>query len=201
MTVSRGLQLRTLVLNSNYIPVSVFPLYTITAQEAILRVVNNSAYSVVDYPDIIKTPNRTDLHWPSVIANKNGHFFKDNVKLKKQTVLLRDRFECSYCGDPLTHSEMTFDHMIPRSKGGEHSFNNLLSACRDCNTKKANNMPVGRFKPKKMPYTPTYHQILNLAKTQNLVIDDPEWMQFLPGWIGEVKIRKPKESSSDDNDE
>ena len=56
-------------------------------------------------------------------------------------VFLRDAWECQYCGDRFRTQELTFDHVIPRSRGGITSWDNIVTACRCCNTKKGHRMP------------------------------------------------------------
>jgi 5-methylcytosine-specific restriction endonuclease McrA len=56
-------------------------------------------------------------------------------------VFLRDRFECQYCGDPFPTQELTFDHVIPRSKGGRTTWENVVTACSCCNLRKGSRLP------------------------------------------------------------
>ena len=107
-------QLYTLVLNTNFMPLSVFPLYKIPAEDAITRILTGSAEKVFDYNSIIKTPSRNDLYWPSVIANKNGFKYRDEVKLKKETLYYRDHGRCMYCNSELKVNSLTFDHVLAR---------------------------------------------------------------------------------------
>jgi 5-methylcytosine-specific restriction endonuclease McrA len=53
-------------------------------------------------------------------------------------VFLRDRFRCQYCGETFSAKDLTFEHVIPRSKGGETSWTNIVAACDPCNVKKDN---------------------------------------------------------------
>src|SRR5262249_28892677 len=55
------------------------------------------------------------------------------VAFTRFNVFLRDRFKCQYCGDPFEASDLTFDHVIPRCRGGETSWQNVVAACRPCN--------------------------------------------------------------------
>lgn len=76
------------------------------------------------------------------------------VNLTRQNVFKRDGFECQYCG---THKDLTLDHIVPSSKGGLHTWTNLVTACKRCNARKGDFTPeeVGmtlRHKPLKPSY-------------------------------------------------
>jgi len=62
---------------------------------------------------------------------------KENVALTARNIAIRDDKRCQYCGDTLSYDEQTIDHVIPRSRGGINSWENLCLACGPCNRKKA----------------------------------------------------------------
>ena len=71
-------------------------------------------------------------------------------------MFLRDRFECQYCGDGRPTHELTFDHVIPRSRGGRTSWDNVVTACGPCNLRKGNHLPREcRMIPRQEPRQPT----------------------------------------------
>jgi 5-methylcytosine-specific restriction endonuclease McrA len=181
--------LKTLVLNANFMPLSVFPLYTISAQDAIQRVLNDTAVLVYEYERPILTPSRNDLYWPSVVANKNGFRYADSVKLKRETLYYRDHGVCVYCDAPLTMESLSVEHVLPKSRGGKHAWENVVAACTNCNQEKADAMPVGRWVPKKKPYKPNFFQLLEIRKKYPITVYDKNWLQFLPSWTGEVIVK------------
>lgn len=185
-------QLYTLVLNTNYMPLSVFPLYKIPAEDAITRILTGSAEPVFNYDSLIKTPSRTDLYWPSVIANKNGFKYSDEVKLKKGTLYYRDHGRCMYCNSELKINTLTYDHVIARSRGGKHSWDNVVASCSDCNAEKSDAPAKGRWVPKQKPYKPSFFQLLDLRKNFPITVPDERWMEFLPKWSGTVNITGPQ---------
>ena len=68
-------------------------------------------------------------------------------------MFLRDRFSCQYCGE---RDELTFDHVIPRSKGGQTTWENVVAACSPCNLAKGDKLPrVVNMFPLQKPYAPT----------------------------------------------
>ena len=68
-------------------------------------------------------------------------------------MFLRDQFECQYCGDP---RDLTFDHIIPRSKGGRTTWENIVTACSPCNLTKGGRMPnQAKMHPRIRPHQPS----------------------------------------------
>ena len=76
-----------------------------------------------------------EMPYPSVIRLK--YYVKiphrASLKLSRKAILVRDKHECAYCG---AYAD-TMDHIVPRAKGGDHSWMNIVAACKKCNTKKA----------------------------------------------------------------
>jgi 5-methylcytosine-specific restriction endonuclease McrA len=72
-------------------------------------------------------------------------------------VFLRDRFTCQYCG---SKEDLTFDHLVPRSRGGQTRWDNVVAACAPCNLDKGGAMPaeVGMH-PSQAPYRPTVFEL------------------------------------------
>jgi 5-methylcytosine-specific restriction endonuclease McrA len=183
-----SVNLRTLVLTSNFMPMSLFPLYTIPAEEAIHRYINGNANVVEWYDRIIKTPSRNDLRWPSVIANNNEFSFKTNVRISKESLYYRDHCKCAYCGKELTISTLTKDHLIPTSKGGKHIWENVVACCKDCNSSKSDDTSK-KWKPRIKPFKPTFYQMLDIRSKYPIMIDDESWRPFLPNWAGNVNVK------------
>ena len=71
-------------------------------------------------------------------------------------VFLRDQWTCQYCGDQFRTHELTFDHVIPRSRGGKTSWGNIVTACQECNLQKGSQLPrdCGMF-PLNEPHQPS----------------------------------------------
>ena len=73
------------------------------------------------------------MQLPSVIALKDYIVPQSKPSFTRFNVFLRDKFSCQYCG---SGEELTFDHLLPRSKGGETHWDNVVTACSTCNVKK-----------------------------------------------------------------
>jgi 5-methylcytosine-specific restriction endonuclease McrA len=63
------------------------------------------------------------------------------VKFNRRNVFLRDNHQCQYCGETFPHSSLSLDHVMPRSRGGETSWENIVSACLKCNVRKGGRTP------------------------------------------------------------
>jgi hypothetical protein len=83
-----------------------------------------------------------ELAVPSVIRLlKSDKFRRTRVPLSRRNIYLRDRNICQYCGKKFPTSELSLDHIVPRSRGGGSSWTNLVCACTSCNSRKAARTP------------------------------------------------------------
>ena len=99
----------------------------------------------------------------------------------RRNVFNRDRWTCQYCG---SKSELTLDHVHPRSRGGDSSWTNLVAACKSCNGKKSNHTPKECGMPLiKKPFKPTVVQ-MHLARL------DPKIIQEWKDWFPDHEIRR-----------
>lgn len=84
--------------------------------------------------------------------------FKHTSKISRYMLYKRDGGRCSYCGKEITQKESTIDHIIPRSKNGENSWENICLACKPCNTKKDDRTPSeAGMKLLVTPYNPKHN--------------------------------------------
>ena len=105
-----------LVLNADYRPLSYFPLSVWSWQEAIKAVFLDRVAIVSEYDRVVRSPS-VQIRLPSVIALKEYIPPKRRPAFTRFNVFLRDRFACQYCGENFPSHELTFDHVIPRSRG------------------------------------------------------------------------------------
>jgi 5-methylcytosine-specific restriction endonuclease McrA len=163
--------LRCLVLNSDYRPLSTWPLSLISAAAAVHAIYRDRAYAVEDWPDAFFHSPSTKMPVPRVVALRQFAPVNGSPKFCRRSIILRDRGRCQYCGQKFESNELTFDHLIPRSKGGRTTWENVLTACLKCNgikgDKDANHsgrrgvvQDDGRLRPLKMPRQPTAAELL-----------------------------------------
>lgn len=127
----------TLLLNSDYTPLGV-----LNWTDAIIKVLFRGNAEVLHYydNDSIKTVNGP-IPKPSVIRLKvYVNFRPKRVPFSVSAVKKRDDYTCQYCSKR-TVKDITVDHVLPKSRGGKNSFTNLVCACFECNTKKADMTP------------------------------------------------------------
>jgi len=74
----------------------------------------------------------------AIVLVEYVHIPYTNCPVTRRNVIKRDKYTCQYCGKHLGKKEYTVDHIIPRSKGGKNTWENLVASCRKCNFKKAN---------------------------------------------------------------
>ncbi len=120
---------KALVLNASYEPLGV-----VTDRRALLLVLNNRA-TVVEESEIVFHYFGGEVTLPSVIRlTKFVRIpFRHGVPLSRRAIFARDGGKCAYCSAPAT----SLDHVIPRSRGGTHAWENIVSACHKCNFQKA----------------------------------------------------------------
>jgi 5-methylcytosine-specific restriction endonuclease McrA len=116
---------------------------------------------------------RYSIEAPSVVRLR--HFvhvpFRAHAPLTRRAVFARDAWMCQYCGAPAEN----LDHVVPRSKGGAHAWDNVVAACRRCNSRKENRLPeaVG-LRLARLPFAPPDGFRLSLGRLE------PEWEPYLP---------------------
>lgn len=148
-----------LVLNADFRPLSYFPLSLWSWQDAIKAVFLDRVNIVSEYDRAVHSPNFT-MQLPSVIALKEYIPLSRSPAFTRFNVFLRDRFSCQYCGGPFPTQELTFDHVIPRSRGGMTTWQNVVTACSACNLRKGNMMPrAASMEPLQAPFQPTTWQL------------------------------------------
>ena len=123
---------KTLLLTPYYLPIKV-----LRWEDAIKMRYEGTADVVAEYSDVVSSPS---VSWqiPAVIRlrrmprpNRRG------VKFSRVNVYQRDAWTCQYCGVRKSERELSFDHVVPRASGGRTVWENIVAACRPCNTLKA----------------------------------------------------------------
>lgn len=91
---------------------------------------------------VVRTP-RVALPMPSVVRFlRSRRRDRTPVRFSRETIFVRDRGQCQYCGRAIPRREGTYDHIVPKSRGGETRWENIVLACRPCNQVKGNRTPA-----------------------------------------------------------
>lgn len=161
---------KTLVVDSSYIARSI-----ISTERAFVISYKGNADIVAEHPETFGLVNpKLQINKPSIIrvhTYVNINFQK--VALTRDNVFKRDGFECVYCGDD-NKKTLTLDHVIPQSKGGPNTWDNLVTACKRCNNEKAD-LTLKEY-GKEIPKPQRPHYLMLLKKT-NYIPD--EWKPYL----------------------
>jgi 5-methylcytosine-specific restriction endonuclease McrA len=157
---------RALVLNATELPLAVVP-----ARRAVVLVLKEKA-EVVQSNGAIFHSERIAIEAPSVVRLR--HFvhvpFRAHAPLTRRAVFARDAWQCQYCGAAAEN----LDHVLPRSRGGLHVWENVVAACRRCNAKKMDRTPQeAGFHLHRQPFAPSDGFRLTLGQVE------PGWEQFL----------------------
>ena len=148
-----------LVLNADYQPLSYFPLSVWNWQDTVRAIFLDRVAVVSHYDRYIHSPGM-EFQLPSVVALKEYIPQNRRPPFTRFNVFLRDRFACQYCHGPFPAQELTFDHLVPRSRGGKTCWTNIVTACNRCNLRKGNRLPKEcGMQPALRPVIPTAHEL------------------------------------------
>ncbi len=141
---------QVLLLNSSYEPLGVL------GWEAAITGLCNDKFVVVEEYDQVVRSSSTEMRLPAVIRTKKyvDKPVKD-LKFSRVNVYTRDDYECQYCGEHCDTDELTYDHVLPRSRGGRTDWENVVSCCYSCNARKGARTPrEARMTLRKQPVRP-----------------------------------------------
>lgn len=173
--------LRTLVLNANMQPLSWAPLSVWTWQDAFVAVHQDRVIQIKTYDDIVIRSATRTFDVPSVVALKTYQQRK-RVGFTRYNLFLRDEFTCQYCGNRFSAKDLTFDHVLPRSKGGKSVWTNIVASCRADNARKGNlTLKQARMRLRRRPFKPTVQQLDAAARRLPFSKGDlhQTWLDFL----------------------
>jgi 5-methylcytosine-specific restriction endonuclease McrA len=157
---------RALVLNASHQPLAV-----VSARRAVVLVLKDKAEVLVSNGLVFRA-ERLQIEAPSVVRLR--YFvkvpYRVHAPLTRRAVFARDHWSCQYCGAPAEN----LDHVVPRSRGGAHTWENVVAACRRCNSRKENRLTeeVG-LRLARRPFAPPDGFRLSLGRLE------PEWVPYL----------------------
>lgn len=145
-----------LILNADYRPLSYFPLSLLSWQEAVKAAYLDRVNIVCEYEHKVHSPS-FEMRLPSVVSLKEYVRPVRRPAFTRFNVFLRDSFNCQYCGSA---NELTFDHLIPRSRGGRTLWDNVVTACASCNLRKGGRLfDECEMHPRHLPYEPSVYDL------------------------------------------
>ena len=165
-----------LVLNADFRPLSYYPLSLWPWQETVKAVFLDRVEVVSCYEQTVRSPS-FEMALPSVVALKSYVAQDRTPAFTRFNLFLRDAFTCQYCGHD---EELTFDHVIPRSRGGRTSWENIVTACAPCNLRKGGRTPKeAQMPPARPARRPTTHELQDLGRRFPPHHLHQSWMDYL----------------------
>lgn len=181
-----GQSFPALVLNADFRPLSYFPLSVWAWQDAVKAVFLDRVSVLSEYEATVHSP-RISMRLPSVIALKEYIPATRRPAFTRFNVFLRDSFECQYCGQGQPTQDLTFDHVIPRSRGGRTTWDNVVTACGPCNLRKGNRLPREiRMFPRQTPRQPTSWELQDNGRSFPPNYLHESWRDYLY-WDSELE--------------
>jgi 5-methylcytosine-specific restriction endonuclease McrA len=171
---------QTLVLNADYRPISNMPLSTCSWQDAVTAVLKNRVYTLHEYDEYTVHSQNFSMKVPSVIVLKSYVSPRQFPRFTRFNVYTRDRFTCQYCNTKFPTQDLTFDHVVPLSRGGKTTWSNIVTACRKCNSKKGNMMmnEINMF-PINSPRVPSHKDLVRGLNKQKFKSLHQTWIDYV----------------------
>ncbi|MDA0186863.1 HNH endonuclease [Roseicyclus sp.] len=172
-----------LVLNADYRPLSYYPLSLWPWQEAVKAAWLDRVDIVAEYDEVVRSPS-TEIRIPSVVVLKDYVKPQKRVAFTRFNLFLRDEFSCQYCG---SRGDLTFDHVVPRARGGVTSWENVVAACSRCNLRKgAKSLRQSGLSLRKPPRQPGAEELRNMGRRFPPNHLHESWLDFLY-WDSELE--------------
>ena len=143
------------------------PIEVIDALEALVMCIIGKATPVETYDTKINSPSKS-FELPAVIVLKNIVKFRfTTIACNRINIVWRDNNQCQYCGNYFSTDKLTMDHVIPKSRSGKNTWENLVAACKKCNQKKGSRTPQeSGMIPLKKPIRPKANILRTVKKNQ-----------------------------------
>ncbi len=172
-----------LVLNADFRPLSYYPLSLWPWQEAVKAAFLDRVNIIAEYEDVVRSPSM-EIRIPSVVVLKDYVKPQTRVAFTRFNLFLRDEFRCQYCG---SKGDLTFDHVVPRARGGVTSWENVVAACSKCNLRKGSkHLHQSGLSLRKPPRQPGAEELRNMGRKFPPGHLHESWMDFLY-WDAELE--------------
>jgi 5-methylcytosine-specific restriction endonuclease McrA len=128
-------------------------------------------------PDVLRTVSTAFMLPQIIVVTLYDRMPKKDVKLTRQNIFIRDKHTCQYCGRYFEARDLNLDHVIPRDKGGRTTWENLVTSCVRCNTRKSNKLPSeARMFPLQEPRPPRWRPFFSAVRGMKTC---ESWRYFL----------------------
>jgi 5-methylcytosine-specific restriction endonuclease McrA len=165
-----------LLLNADLNPISILPLSVISWKHAINLYFMDRIHVLEEYEDWIIRSEKLCINVPSVCMTKQYLSYKKTPKFSRHNMYLRDLYQCQYCSEVFEAKDLTLDHVIPRSKGGKTTWENSVTACKECNHRKGARTDL---KPLRSPYKPDHYHLINKWRQRPIRVQHRSWYDYL----------------------
>jgi 5-methylcytosine-specific restriction endonuclease McrA len=175
----------TLILTPDYQPADFLPLSVVGWQDCIRLLFLNKIKPVHLYEDrFIHSPSMA-IQLPAVaVTTEQFHFRKGRIRFSRQLMFVRDLYQCAYCSEHFGHRELSIDHVKPRCEGGKTTWENCVSACKNCNLRKGHK----KWTPIYKPYRPDYYNLAAKRLELPLQVSHSSWIPYLR--VGGAKAKQ-----------
>lgn len=171
------------MLNAGYEPLSL-----VSVRRAIVLLLREKAELLEATQQMLSSSQRT---MPVPLVIRLVHYVKlphRRVPATRAAVMLRDAFICQYCGEAPGRHHLTVDHVVPRSRGGRHDWDNLVTACKRCNQKKGSLLPEeAAMRLVHKPVEPSYMALVLLSNP----VAAERWEQLMGVARGYARLAEP----------
>jgi 5-methylcytosine-specific restriction endonuclease McrA len=172
-----------LVLNADYRPLSYLPLSLWPWQEAVKAAFLDRVVVLAEYETQVHSPSLT-IRIPSVVVLKEYVRPAKSAAFTRFNLFLRDEFACQYCG---AKDHLTFDHVLPRCRGGRTTWENVVASCGPCNLRKGSKtLKLASMSLRRRPHQPSPEQLQNIGRKFPPNHLHGSWMDFLY-WDAELE--------------
>ena len=165
-----------LVLNADYRPLSYLPLSLWPWQESIKAAFLDRVVVLAEYETCVRSPS-VEFRIPSVVVLREYVKPAKTAAFTRFNLFLRDEFSCQYCG---AKDALTFDHVVPRCRGGRTTWDNVVASCGPCNLRKGSRtLKQAGMHLRRRPAQPTPDQLQSVGRKFPPNHLHESWMDFL----------------------
>ena len=166
--------IKTLKLDNSYRPIEI-----VDAIEALVLCLIGKAQVIESYKEKINSVSQS-FELPAVIVLNRYVKYKFKIlAVHRKEIIIRDKNQCQYCGKKFHSDKLTLDHVLPKSKGGQNTWDNLVAACKKCNQKKGDKTPEqANMNLLNKPTKPKY----NILRSLNTNEISDLWKNYLWEW-------------------